>query len=309
MSKIIIGIHGLANKSPEVTLDEWWKQSLIEGLKITCGIENPEFEYKMVFWANRMYKNLLHMDPAFTFDKLYNDEPYEPAVHGQIKEYKEGLMDDVRAGLLDIAGSTVDSLKEHFGMNSLADWALDKVLKDLSFYYDDKRKIRNRQDQMESARIVLRDELANVLKENSDKEIMLIAHSMGTIIAYDVLRIFGQNGANINVSHFVTIGSPLGLPHVKAKIIDECKHDPVVRTPSIVSKSWVNFADKKDPVALDIRLRDDYGSNSSGVQVVDDLVVNDYLIPNSEGKHNHHKSYGYLRTPELSLHVEQFLNG
>jgi esterase/lipase superfamily enzyme len=48
---------------------------------------------------------------------------------------------------------------------------------------------------------------------------MLIAHSMGTIISYDVLRDLGQEDPSFKVPHFATIGSPLDLPHVKAKII------------------------------------------------------------------------------------------
>ena len=138
---------------------------------------------------------------------------------------------------------------------------------------------------------------------------MLISHSMGTIIAYDALRELGrEDGNTVRISNFVTIGSPLGLPHVKAKIIDQCKYDPQVRTPSIVSDSWLNFADRKDPVALDAYLKDDFQENAREVRVVDDLVMNDFCIAKKGKKQrNHHKSYGYLRTPELSKHVKEFL--
>ena len=95
---------------------------------------------------------------------------------------------------------------------------------------------------------------------------MLIAHSMGTIIAYDVLREIGhaKNSTydpDFELAHFMTIGSPLGLPHVKAKILKERGYAPV-RTPSVVTERWVNYADRKDPVALDVHLRDDYAENS-----------------------------------------------
>jgi len=50
----------------------------------------------------------------------------------------------------------------------------------------------------------------------------------------------------------------LGLPHVKGKIIDQRAYDPQVRTPSMVKKKWVNYADRKDPVAVDVFLKDDY---------------------------------------------------
>ena len=133
----------------------------------------------------------------------------------------------------------------------------------------------------------------------------MVAHSMGTIISYDVLRNLGRTKQGMEVPHFVTIGSPLGLPLVKAKIIQDRKYSPQVRTPSIVTKSWANYADRKDPVAIDIHLRDDYSENKKNIQVEDDIVMNDYSI---NKKSNHHKSYGYLRAPELSTHVKEFLD-
>ena len=108
-----------------------------------------------------------------------------------------------------------------------------------------------------------------------------------------------------------TIGSPLGLPHVKSKIVSERAYDGKgrerVRTPSVVTKSWKNYADRKDPVALDVHLSDDFQGNRNGIRVEDDLVLNGYTSP--AGDANHHKSYGYLRTPEMSEQIEAFLAG
>ena len=68
MAKIIIGIHGLANKMPKATLEDWWKKSIREGLR-NIGYTGW-FEFKMVFWADKLYKNLLHDDKDFYFDNL-----------------------------------------------------------------------------------------------------------------------------------------------------------------------------------------------------------------------------------------------
>jgi hypothetical protein len=58
--------------------------------------------------------------------------------------------------------------------------------------------------------------------------------------------------------------------------------------------------------------RDPGIKNGKGIKVKDDLFLNDYQKPktgkpgtmegagDSHGKNNHHKSYGYLRAPELS---------
>ena len=34
-----------------------------------------------------------------------------------------------------------------------------------------------------------------------------------------------------------------------------------VRTPTIFTNSWVNYSDRRDKVALDMHLRDEFGSN------------------------------------------------
>ena len=110
----------------------------------------------------------------------------------------------------------------------------------------------------------------------------------------------------LEVPYFVTIGAPLGLPYVKKQIIKERDYSQEVRTPSIVTKSWVNFTDKRDLVAADAHLSDDYLANKKRILVKDDLVFNDYEKPNGTGL-NYHKSYGYLRTPEFSEHIYHFL--
>ncbi len=45
----------------------------------------------------------------------------------------------------------------------------------------------------------------------------------------------------------------------------------------------------------------------AGVGVKHDLVLNDYHKPDQPQERNHHKSYGYLRTPEMSAKIKAFL--
>ena len=153
----------------------------------------------------------------------------------------------------------------------------------------------------------LHDECRNAVVKHRDHEIMLIAHSMGTIISYNVLRDIGKTDKDFKVPYFVTIGSPLGLSHVKNRIKEDRKK---ARSPSIVTERWVNLSDRRDPVAFDMHLRDDFGPNTLGVRVVDDLVLNDYDYEKHQGQKsdpNPHKSYGYLRTPEMSHLIAEFL--
>ncbi len=307
MAKVIIGIHGLSNKPARAIQAQWWIDSIKEGCRKNCNLD-LDFSFVDVYWADLLYKNPLHQLPEFSFDSLYDDEPYLPAEAGALKKYKEGFMDGLRAGAQSLLGGALDAAKSTLGMDQAADFVLQQKLKDLAFYYDPARRIKDRKGKLRVAREVLQEDLDQTLVSNQGHDIMLIAHSMGSIIAYDVLRKLGSRKPDpgVRVSHFVTIGSPLGLPHVKLNIEKINTHDPRVRTPTIVTRSWINFADRKDPVAFDTHLSDDYGPNSGGVAVKDDLILNDY---EANGKPNHHKLFGYLRAPEVSEHIRDFLSG
>ncbi|EAR20440.1 hypothetical protein NB231_13966 [Nitrococcus mobilis Nb-231] len=255
-------------------LAEGWNNAILEGLAKNQKITRKEINFQSVYWADVMYDN---PDP--------NPDLYKAAKPGALKRYKDSWQDYLWAQALDFGGDILDAAKKLVGLDAAADHVLEKKLQDLHKYYTDKAK-----------RTELRDRLKKAIRKNSDKRIMLVSHSMGSIIAYDTLRELGREEPKLAITHFVTIGSPLGLPHVKYQII---KESSLVRAPSIV-QSWTNLADRRDPVAFDVYLRDDYEPNAADVRVKDDLVMNDW-------GGIHHKSYGYLRTPEFTDIVRTFI--
>ena len=54
MDKIIIGIHGLGNKPPKDLFDNWWQQSIAEGLK-RIGRPRHDFNFELVYWADSLH--------------------------------------------------------------------------------------------------------------------------------------------------------------------------------------------------------------------------------------------------------------
>src|SRR5205085_5790698 len=107
------------------------------------------------------------------------------------------------------------------------------------------------------------------------RRVIFTLHSLCSIVSYMMCRFLGRSDPQFRVDHFVTIGSPLGMPHVKYKISQE---NDLVRTPSIVGR-WTNFADRRDVVAVDAKLGDDYEPNDQGVKVADVPVINAYRSP------------------------------
>jgi len=284
---VIIGIHGLANKPPSVDKPEYWKRALIEGLKRNCGKTTNELSFDFVYWADLRY-------PA---PIAYSENPeyyYEDPGIGPFPAYHTDKWAEIINKASEIVGTEVNFLDVHTGVTKVGDFVLERELQDLAAYYADA-----------GFRETVRGRLTDKLKLYRGSRIMLIGHSMGSIIAYDVLRLLGRNDPQFSVDHFVTIGSPLGMPHVKYKISQE---NDLVRTPSIAGR-WTNFADRRDVVAIEAKLGDDYEPNDQGVKVADVPVINAYRSPldrDPPDKPNYHKSYGYLRTPELSNVVRGF---
>lgn len=75
--------------------------------------------------------------------------------------------------------------------------------------------------------------------------VVVIAHSLGTIVTFDALRQLGSDAPEIAL--LLTVGSPLGISNVLARLVDGLPPPPPI--PSTVAR-WVNVTDPFDPVAL-----------------------------------------------------------
>lgn len=128
---------------------------------------------------------------------------------------------------------------------------------------------------------------------------VVVAHSQGTMIAYDVLSSLPADEYSIDL--FVTIGSPLGLQEVQDQLQSVTNQPRGLKTPAAV-KRWVNVADPLDPVCADKRLGGDYGANAAGV------AVEDFLRWNVDSPRDPHSGTGYLRLPEVRTAVRETID-
>ncbi len=303
MSKIIIAIHGLGNKPPHSLLEKWWYDALIEGLnKIEASPK--DFTFKLVYWADILYEHVL--DPAISDNKspYFLDEPYRPA-DGKITPHTEGL----KTRFLKYAEKQLDKifLKPDMTLNyeGVTNSIIHNYFRELEIYFQGDATEDSQPNNYQS-RNAIRERLIKTLAEHKGDDILLIAHSMGTIVAYEVLHDFAEE---FSINTFVTIGSPLGLPVVVSRIYaDQNRQLPQekkLRAPDNIRHKWYNLSDTEDMVALDPTLADDYEANKSGIRAKDISVFNDYEM---NGERNPHKSFGYLRTPEMAKIVIEFLN-
>jgi pimeloyl-ACP methyl ester carboxylesterase len=110
-------------------------------------------------------------------------------------------------------------------------------------------------------------------------ELVIVSHSLGTVIAFNLLRELAATGAQVHVPLLVTLGSPLALTEVKKRVGGSFE------MPSIIS-TWSNFYDRGDPVTLGRAL----GSGFSAA--IADTIVNN-------NTQNGHSIAGYLDDREL----------
>lgn len=175
----------------------------------------PGFE--MVYWADIIYDKPLDESEKDENSPYFIEERYTKA-----PDYFPVESHERRKKLVDFLLRQMDRifLNDDLSLNYsfISDVIIKKYFKDLEIYYTEDNTDKNGNVRM--AHDVIRERLFRKLDEHRNDDIMLIAHSMGSIIGFDVLTFLA---ADIKINTFITIGSPLGLPVVISKIASEQK--------------------------------------------------------------------------------------
>jgi hypothetical protein len=112
---------------------------------------------------------------------------------------------------------------------------------------------------------------------------VLVAHSQGSIIAFEMLA----KMETLRAHRFVTLGSPLGIGEIQ----------DLLSCPRVVPESierWINFAHRLDPVALDKGLGNDFEPRGA---IDDEVLVN--AGAGRFRRFNPHSAVGYLSHPRV----------
>jgi hypothetical protein len=172
-----------------------------------------------------------------------------------------------------------------FLMHPLADENLEIHLRDL------RRYVKNENDVAEFVRRLLKMPLQAAWK--SDRPVLLMGHSMGSIIAYEALWELSQDPeTECKVDFFMTMGSPLAQQFIQRRI-KGAKEPPDNTYPRNIRR-WVNIAAVGDLTSIDMRLENDYESmiELGLIDSIEDRQVFNYF--RLDGELNVHAEYGYL---------------
>ncbi|HUO82832.1 MAG TPA: hypothetical protein VM616_08255 [Gammaproteobacteria bacterium] len=142
----------------------------------------------------------------------------------------------------------------------------------------------------------VRELLCRALDEAAaaDTRVLLIGHSLGSVVAYDTLW---ERGGGWRVDLFLTLGSPLGVRFVQRRL--RGAHAAGRDRYPVNVRRWVNIAAVGELRALDRRLRGDY-AEMLGLGLLEALRDETEGVYNNfrEGDRlNVHRDYGYLVNP------------
>jgi hypothetical protein len=107
----------------------------------------------------------------------------------------------------------------------------------------------------------------------------VVAHSLGSVIAYDCLKRVADTKT---VDLLITIGTPLGMSEIQDKMKPEWSKDDGY--PGELPR-WVNVVDRLDPVCVaDPIIANDYMRKKASV-VIDEVVANGGVMRHPSGKY------------------------
>ena len=175
----------------------------------------------------------------------------------------------------------------------VADERMELHLRDL------RRYLRNFEDIAEHTRQMLKMRLRAAFE--SHRPILLIGHSMGSVITWDSLWQMSQNKRDkVDIDLLMTMGSPLGQRFIQRRLLGY-KEIGDKRYPQGIRR-WINLSAVGDLTALDSDLADDFAQMAEQglVESIEDHFLHNYF--RLDGVLNPHAEYGYL-TNEVTAKI------
>lgn len=173
-------------------------------------------------------------------------------------------------------------------------------LRDLQRYLRDDNGIATHVRRMLKMRLRAADEAGH--------PVLLIAHSMGSVIAYDSLWEMSHSSRDrLRLDMLLTMGSPLGQRYMQ-KRLKGAGQPGYARFPTNIGR-WKNLAAIGDLTALDRELTDDFdGMLELGLleSFEDERLLNWFRL---DGQLNVHAEYGYLVNEKTARTIVEWWRG
>lgn len=179
----------------------------------------------------------------------------------------------------------------------LANERIEMHIRDLNRYAFDENGIASS----------VREQLVAPLQaaKRDGRPVLLIAHSMGSVIAWDVLwELTHRDCDTSRLDLLMTMGSPLGQRYIQRRI-SGAEENPDRRYPQNIRR-WLNFSAWGDLTAIDPHLANDFGAMQrlGYVQSIEDKRIFNWF--RLDGTLNVHAEYGYFANPSVGAAIAAF---
>ncbi len=301
----IVMIHGLAAKPSRKRLLEQWSEVLLANLcyedpNAAMQAERDEC-MRMAWWADAVPDHVIQSEaeadttsaglPQLLAERERLGSGFHVEAGAAAQEYYRDRGADLMK-LLELAHTAQD---------------LDlQSLHELRLYYAD-QYIADR------IRLPLERELRDAW--SSGCRVALLAHSMGSIIALDVLWRFSHRAepefADFRAAHvdyLATLGSPLAQERVRHLLLS-WRHEGERAFPGNI-ECWENFSCLGDVISRDTSFEEAWFAPMRALGLL--TASSEYLSlynpwSDAGGTRNPHKSFGYLVQPRLASRLAQML--
>ena len=325
----VIFVHGLAKKPAPDVLERLWVDALNrdDPKPEVFGYENPGLgihtaaTIRSVYWADVFYgedyetdlsgyerrieSDALESAEGETLEELAAVELPQPRTEKE-RAFIEGLNARYQlASAIDdhylapaVSGERLEQYQlERFPLPLGVKKGIIRRFANEAYHYLFDQPLAMPGKEAVKVRSVLRERLIGAieaLKADHDA-VVVAAHSMGTIIAYDCLKNCAHCEA---IDGLITLGSPLGVDEIQDNLIPRRDFANAFPAEKLKGK-WINVFDPLDPIAaLDPRLANDY--RREGNAVVCDIEEANW------GKWRHTISK-YLKGPQMRKGLRELL--
>ena len=313
MAKQLIMVHGRDFKPKAAFLKRNWidaiKSGVVRDFGEEYGTKLDGIRKHMAYYGNHsnefLYskekeyddaKDIIDRKKALKTLKAYKRKDFLKATGKKNYQQLPGKNSWYEA-LADTAGELIEFLR-------LGKPLVSAVAPDMAEYWNDETAFNS------NVRWELTKLLAKALRKDDD--VLLIAHSLGSLVAYDVLWKLShyseyQDISKKKLSSFISIGSPLGdetsKRHLKGAHIKGKR-----RYPHNMGQ-WINLAAEDDYVSHDEKIANDYKEMAElGLlsKPIEDHRI--YNLAVRGGTSNPHHGVGYLIHPDMSKIVANWID-